>query len=111
MATDTVPDRHVYHLFALNVALQMFDGVATYTGLHEGWSEANPLLRHTFIALGVGPTLLLFKAKACGLLFLLHRSAPAHLSGHVFRLLAAVYCVCSLGPWLAKFLALLTQMV
>ena len=109
--TEAIHDRHVYHLFALNIVLQLFDGVATYCGLREGWSEANPLLRHTFAALGVGPTLLLFKAKACGLLLLLHRSTPEYLSSHVLRLLAAVYCVCSLGPWLAKFLALLSRMV
>jgi len=108
---EVASDRYMYHLFALNVALQMFDGIATYSGLREGWSEANPLLRHTFLALGVGPSLLLFKAKACGLLVLLHRLAPAYLAAHVLRLLAAVYCVCSLGPWLAKFLALFSRMV
>jgi hypothetical protein len=99
----------LYELFALNIVLQMFDGVATYTGVVMGWHEANPLLRHTFTLLGVGPTLLLFKAQACGLLLLLHRGAPRRLQGHVFRGLAAIYCVLSLAPWTAKFFALFTR--
>jgi hypothetical protein len=103
------PNTYSYQLFALNLVLQMFDGIATYSGLELGCQEANPLLRHAFAILGVGPTLLLFKAKACGLLFLLHRSVPAPLNMHVLRGIAAVYCVFSLGPWLAKFIALVTR--
>lgn len=108
---EPAPNTHLYQLFALNVVLQMFDGIATYSGLALGCQEANPLLRHAFAVLGVGPTLLLFKAKACGLLFLLHRSVPEPLNTHVLRGLAGIYCVFSLGPWLAKFLALVTRMV
>jgi len=103
------PGFHLYQLFALNVVLQMFDGVATYTGVLMGWREANPLLRDTFAVLGVGPTLLLFKAQACGLLLLLHRGAPPRLQSYAFGALAAIYSVLSLAPWTAKFLALLTR--
>ncbi|MBI4516792.1 MAG: hypothetical protein HY699_13355 [Deltaproteobacteria bacterium] len=97
---------YLYQLFALNLVLQMFDGMATYSGLALGCSEANPLLQHSFAVLGVGPTLLLVKAKACGLLLLLHRRAPQPLGKTVMHALAAIYCVLSLGPWLAKFLVL-----
>ena len=69
-------ETHLYRLLILNLALQLFDGVATYQGLRLGFREANPLLLSAFDLIGVGPALLLFKAKACGLLVLLHRATP-----------------------------------
>jgi len=89
----------------LNIVLQVFDGVATYQGLQLGWREANPILLVAFRAVGVGPALLLFKIEACGLLWLLHRVAPLSVGIAVLRMLAAVYCVLSLAPWLGKFIS------
>ena len=63
------------------------------------------------LAAPVGPALLLFKAKACGLLVLLHRAAPARVGITVLRALAAVYCILSLGPWLGKFVSLATTLL
>jgi hypothetical protein len=105
MHTQAV-DTQLYRLLILNLALQMFDGVATYQGLRLGFHEANPILLFAFGLLGVGPALLLFKAKACGLLVLLHRATPARVGITVLRALAAIYCVLSLGPWLGKFASL-----
>jgi hypothetical protein len=102
---------HLYRLLLLNLALQLFDGVATYQGLRMGFKEANPILVFAFGLIGVGPALLLFKAKACGLLVLLHRAAPRHVGVQVMRGLAAVYCVLSLGPWLGKFASLAAGLV
>ena len=99
-------ETQLYQLLVLNVALQLFDGVATYQGLRFGVREANPILVAAFNFLGVGPALLLFKAKACGLLVLLHRATPAPVGIVVLRALAAVYCLFSLGPWLGKFVSL-----
>ena len=98
-------------LLLLNLALQLFDGVATYQGLRLGFKEANPILLTAFGLIGVGPALLLFKAKACGLLVLLHRAAPRRIGVLVMRALAAVYCVFSLGPWLGKFASLAAGLV
>jgi hypothetical protein len=95
---------HLNQLLVLNLVLQVFDGVATYQGLGVGFGEANPLLVAAFHAVGVGPALLLFKAKACGLLVLLYRFTPTASGIKVLRLLAAVYCALSLFPWLGKFL-------
>jgi len=103
--------RRVYDLFVLNIALQMFDAVATYQGIRVGWQEANPILVNAFGYFGVGPTLLLFKAKACGLLFLLNRNATHRLVAPALSLLASVYCVMSLVPWLGKFLLLFARIV
>lgn len=102
MHTRTV-EMQLYRLLILNLALQLFDGVATYQGLRLGFREANPILASAFGLLGVGPALLLFKAKACGLLVLLHRATPARVGITVLRALAVVYCVLSLAPWLGKF--------
>ena len=43
----------VHQLFLLNVALQIFDGVATYFGLTTRWNEGNPLLGAAMAQLGV----------------------------------------------------------
>jgi len=110
MHTEDV-DSHLYRLLVLNLALQLFDGVATYQGLRLGFREANPLLVSAFDLIGVVPALLLFKAKACGLLVLLHRAAPARIGVTVLRGLAAVYCILSLGPWLGKFVSLATTLL
>lgn len=97
---------YLLQLLMLNLVLQAFDGIATYIGLQVGFQEANPLLLASFGAIGTGPALLLFKLKAAALLVIVYRFAPPKVGVTVLRLLAAVYCCLSLGPWLAKFLAL-----
>jgi hypothetical protein len=99
------PER-LHQLFVLNVALQIFDGVATYQGLHLAWGEGNPLLVASLPYFGVTSTLLLFKAKACGFLFLL-RQAPG--SGFVYDslvVLASVYTFFSFIPWMTRLVSL-----
>jgi hypothetical protein len=97
---------YALQLLLLNLVLQAFDGIATYIGLQVGFQEANPLLLASFGILGTGPALLLFKVKASVLLMLVYRFAPTKIGVTVLRFLATVYCFLSLGPWLAKFLAL-----
>jgi uncharacterized protein DUF5658 len=104
-------ERRIYDLFVLNVALQIFDAVATYQGIRVGWQEANPILVSAFHLLGVGPALMLFKAKACGLLFLLNRRREHYMVAPTLSLLAGVYCVMSLLPWMGKFFGLLVQTI
>jgi hypothetical protein len=105
MTTST--EQRVHELFVLNVALQLFDGVATYQGLRVGWQEANPILLSVFRQLGVAPTLILFKAKACGLLFLLKCKHAHRIVLPALYFLAAVYTCLSLLPWMTKFAILL----
>ena len=99
----------VYELFVLNLALQLFDAVATYEGLQIGCREGNPILASAFACFGVAPALLLFKAKACGLLFLLNRNPEHDLVMPTLYVLASVYTGMSLVPWLWKFLGLLMR--
>lgn len=100
-----VTERTLRELFALNVLLQLFDGFVTYQALQLGFDEGNPILRAAFVTLGTGPTLVLFKAKACGFLLLLRRTAPPAISAPAMRFVAIVYALGSLGPWLGSLLA------
>ncbi len=103
MASPT-PTR-LHQLFLLNLVLQLFDGVATYQGIHD-WGEGNPILLATMPYLGLGSTLLLFKAKACAFLIMLRRLGNAPLVYESLIVLATVYGCLSFVPWLSRFLSL-----
>lgn len=96
-------ERQLYDLFALNIALQLFDGVATYQGLQLGWREANPFLLASFQQIGVANSLLLFKAGACGLILLLYRYRHHRVVPLALLFVAGVHLLLSLVPWSAKF--------
>lgn len=96
----------VQNLFAVNVLLQIFDGLVTYQGLQLGCIEANPLIAASFGTYGLLPALLLFKGQACGLLLLLRRSAPPLLAFRALRSVAVAYCLCSVLPWLGTLVPL-----
>ena len=101
------PSIHRFHqLFLLNVSLQMFDGIATYQGF-SFWGEGNPMLSVVIPYLGVGLTLLLFKAKACGFLVLLNRLGHRRFVYESLIVLASVYTCFSFIPWMTRFLSLL----
>ena len=99
--------QRLHQLFLLNLCLQLFDGVATYQGLRFHFTEGNPILLSWMPLLGVGPTLLLFKAKACGFLVLLRRLGSRPLVHGSLIGLAAVYTIFSFVPWMTRLLSLL----
>jgi hypothetical protein len=96
----------LHQLFLLNLVLQIFDGVATYLGIHL-WGEANPLLAMLMSSFGAGLTLLLFKANACGFLVLLRRLGHHPLVADCLVVLATVYTFFSFIPWMVRYAALL----
>jgi len=102
-------DARLHQLFLLNIALQLFDGVATYQGLRLQWCEGNPLLVTSMSTLGIGSTLLLFKAKACGFLVLLRRAGARSLPYAQESLIAVAtaYTFLSFVPWMSRLLSLL----
>jgi hypothetical protein len=100
-------DKRVHQLFLLNLALQLFDGVATYQGIQHHWNEGNPIIVSWMPFLGAGTTLLLFKAKACGFLVLLRRLAGEPLVYEAFVVLATVYGFFSFIPWMTRIVSLL----
>ena len=96
----------LHQLFLLNLMLQLFDGVATYQGFHH-WGEGNPMLVALIPYFGVGVTLLLIKAKACGFLVVLRRLGHRPFVYEALVILATVYTCFSFVPWMRRFLSLL----
>lgn len=95
------PERGILVLVVLNLALQLFDGVATYVGLQVGFREANPLLDWAFGQIGTGTALLLFKLHACACLLLLWHLRGSRLAVPALGMTAIIYAVCSFAPWTA----------
>lgn len=96
----------LHQLFLLNVSLQLFDGVASYYGV-PCWGEGNPLVYEAMAALGIGPALLLYKAKACGFLVLVRQLSDPGATVAVYVLVAVAYGVLSFVPWLVRLGSLL----
>ena len=101
-----IPESRLHQVFVLNVALQLFDGIATWQG-HWLWGEGNPVLQTLMASLGVGFTLMLFKAKACALLVVLRRCWRYREAYDALIVLAAFYTSFSLLPWMLRFVSLL----
>jgi hypothetical protein len=95
------PERGTLALVVVNLALQLFDGVATYVGLHIGFGEGNPLLEWAFAHMGPGSALVVFKLQACACLLLLWRLRENRFAAPALVVCAAIYVVCSLAPWTA----------
>ena len=102
-----MPTSRLHQLFLLNLTLQIFDGIATYEGLRWHWDEGNPLLVAAIPYLGVGVTLLLFKAKACGFLVVLRRLGERPFVHESLVVLATVYTFLSFIPWMSRIVSLL----
>jgi hypothetical protein len=88
----------VLFLVVSNIALQLFDGVATYVGW-ERCGEGNPLLRAGFDVWGAGPTLLGAKLGAAIVLLLLLRTVHRRLVTVGLSITFAAYVAFSVVPW------------
>jgi uncharacterized membrane protein len=93
------PQRGIFALVLVNLALQAFDGAATYLGLQAGFHEGNPLLVWALHHIGPASTLFLFKLQACAWVLVLWRLRRHSLAAPALALSAAIYVVCSLAPW------------
>jgi len=92
------PQPAIALLIILNLALQMFDGVATYVGWQR-FGEANPLLRAGFEAWGAGVTLVMAKIVAVALILVLARAGRPALVGVGLSFTLVAYVALSLVPW------------
>ena len=92
-------ERLTLGLFALNVALQIADALATYAGCIAGWSEGNPVIRYAMESFGLGPGLALAKCTALGFLGYLWAMRRNRLVPAALGLTAVVYIVFSVVPW------------
>ena len=92
-------ERVILALVIVNLALQFFDGAATWAGLHAGFAEGNPILVWAFAHLGPAMALCLFKLQACLCVLVLWHLRSNRLAAPALVVSAAVYAACSLGPW------------
>ncbi len=99
-------ERTVHQLFLLNVALQVFDGIATYQGLQHDFQEGNPLLVALMGVFGVAGALLIMKVKACGLLVVLRRYPGQPFVAESLVVIAVTYGSLSFFPWLSRLSSL-----
>ena len=85
-------------LIGSNLALQIFDGIATYIGWLR-FGEANPLLHSAFTHFGAGPSLVAAKLMAGALILMLARAGRPALVGAGLSFTMAAYVSLSLIPW------------
>lgn len=85
-------------LALLNLALQVFDGVATYVGwqLH---GEMNPILAAGFERFGAGPTLLTAKLGAILFVLVLATTPKRTLATIGLGITFTAYTALSFVPW------------
>lgn len=100
-----IAESRLHELFVLNVALQLFDGVATWQG-HWIWGEGNPVVHVMMTSMGVGAALVVLKAKACAFLVVLRRCWRYREAYDALLVLAVFYTTFSLVPWLTRFLSI-----
>jgi uncharacterized membrane protein len=101
-------ERLLLALVGVNLALQLFDGVATYVGLRLGFGEGNRLVAWAIGRFGTAEALIALKlyASACVLaVWMLRRSA---LALPALALTATVYLFGSVAPWAAAFVRLMS---
>jgi hypothetical protein len=93
------PSSWILLLMVMNLALQVWDGLATYYGLSQGVQEGNPLLRSCMEYWGVGVTLVGAKSAACVFVFSLYKVPYLSLSQWGLVLAAVSYVVGTFLPW------------
>jgi hypothetical protein len=87
-------------LLGCNLALQLFDGLATYHGLKVGYGEGNPIVAAMLAAVGIGPGLFLVKAYACTCIVVIWTlRRRSQLAAPALAATALAYAIGSLGPW------------
>jgi hypothetical protein len=99
-ASPTTAPR-LFLILALNICLQLYDGLATLLGVGRGFAEGNPLVKAAMVHIGDAGGLAAAKLIAILLLVYLYRrrSHPWVVPGMV--VLAVVYTVFAILPWTA----------
>jgi hypothetical protein len=86
-------------LVVMNLALQVWDGLATYYGLSQGVQEGNPLWRSCMEYWGISVTLIGAKSAACVFLAYLREVASLSVSQWGLVLTAVSYGLGSVLSW------------
>ena len=95
------PSPAIVLLITLNLAVQLFDGVATYVGW-ERFGEANPLLHAAFGVWGAGPTLVVAKTFAALLILVIARAGRPRLVTVGLAITFVAYLTLSMIPWASR---------
>jgi hypothetical protein len=90
-------------LVVLNLALQLFDGIATYIGW-EQHGEMNPILAAGFHHFGAGPTLLIAKLSAVMFVLILAATPRRTLATIGLGITLTAYTAFSFLPWTQRLL-------
>ena len=90
-------------LVALNLALQLFDGVATYVGWAEH-GELNPILAAGFARFGAGPTLVVAKLIAIMFVLVIATTPRRTLATIGLGITFTAYTALSFVPWSQRLL-------
>jgi uncharacterized membrane protein len=90
-------------LVVLNLALQLFDGVATYVGW-EQHGEMNPILAAGFHHFGAGPTLVAAKLSAVLFILVLATTPRRDLATIGLGITFTAYTAFSFVPWTQRLL-------
>lgn len=85
-------------LVVLNLALQVFDGIATYVGWQQH-GEMNPILLAGFDRFGAGPTLVAAKVIAMIFVMILATSPRRRLGIVGLAITLTAYTTLSFVPW------------
>jgi len=90
-------------LVTLNLALQLFDGVATYVGWAQH-GEMNPILAAGFAHFGAGPTLFVAKLIAIMFVFVVAATPRRSLATIGLAITFTAYTALSFVPWAQRLL-------
>lgn len=90
-------------LVALNLALQLFDGLATYVGWAEH-GELNPILAAGFARFGAGPTLVVAKLIAIMFVLVIATTPRRTLATIGLGITFTAYTALSFVPWSQRLL-------
>ena len=96
--------RRLTILVTLNLALQLFDGVATYVGWAQH-GEMNPILAAGFAHFGAGPTLLVAKLLASMFVLVLAATPRRALATIGLAITFTAYTALSFVPWAQRLLS------
>jgi hypothetical protein len=90
-------------LIILNLALQLFDGIATYVGWQQH-GEMNPILAAGFARFGAGPTLVIAKLLAIMFVLVLATTPRRTLATIGLAITFTAYTAFSFVPWTQRLL-------
>jgi hypothetical protein len=101
-----IAEARLHQVFVLNLVLQLFDGIATWQGVHV-WGEGNPVLELVMASVGVGIAVLLAKVFASAFLVMLRRCWRYREAYAALIVVATFYTAFSFVPWMLCLVSLL----